>query len=772
MTTSALTSLSLTAFRGSSATFRLDFEKGRKLTLVYGENGTGKTTICDGFELLAKGEVGSLKGKGLGGKLEDYWPSANKALSDIEVALEMAVGPTCVGRFAGKTLSIEPQAAKPRMELLRQQQISSLMEAQPADRYKELQRFIDVAGVEQSEEMLRKLVTELKGDLKNANDTRIESLQTLNDQYEAAQKPAGGDVLAWADALAAEPQQSVAVEIKAVVSFRAAHAALASYPDLLAQRQAALDGAAGAYQQAEKAVQDAVATASANASETVELLKAAQAYLHVHPDADACPLCESAEKVAGLSASIGVRLTQLAAVQTASDNLKKSENTLNKAKSERTALDTSYTKSLTDYVTAKAGFAWGAHYSLPQAHPPADIQAIAKWIEETKSDADTWANAESALRQGETQRASVKAALDRYKTATDRWTQTNTLLPNVEVALDICVKTRQSFTESIMAEIAQQVGELYEQVHKGEGLEKIAFQLDPKRKSSMEMQANFSGKEVKPAAYFSQSHLDTLGLCVFLALALRDRPDETVLILDDVLGSVDEPHVERVINMIYGVSAKFRHTIVTTHYQPWREKYRWGLLKPDKPCQFVELTGWTMHGGMGMKSSTPETELLKTMIAASAPDIQGICSKAGVILEAALDFITYKYECRLPRRHVSAYTLGDLFLAISAKLRDALKVDIRVSVDGSEPIVTAVPLKPMLDELAAIAQTRNLLGAHFNPLGFTLPDADAIRFAKQVEQLADALVCPEHGWPSNDNSGSYWRNSGDTRRLHPLKKPK
>ena len=42
---SALKSLKITAFRGSSTTFTLPFEVGRKLTLVYGENGTGKSTL-------------------------------------------------------------------------------------------------------------------------------------------------------------------------------------------------------------------------------------------------------------------------------------------------------------------------------------------------------------------------------------------------------------------------------------------------------------------------------------------------------------------------------------------------------------------------------------------------------------------------------------------------------------------------------------------------------------------------------------------------------
>ena len=55
-----LKSLTLTAFRGSTTTFKLDFEKGKRLTLIYGENGTGKTTICDGLEFLAFEKVGSI----------------------------------------------------------------------------------------------------------------------------------------------------------------------------------------------------------------------------------------------------------------------------------------------------------------------------------------------------------------------------------------------------------------------------------------------------------------------------------------------------------------------------------------------------------------------------------------------------------------------------------------------------------------------------------------------------------------------------------------
>jgi len=345
------------------------------------------------------------------------------------------------------------------------------------------------------------------------------------------------------------------------------------------------------------------------------------------------------------------------------------------------------------------------------------------------------------------------------------------LIPNVELALAQCVEERQKFTDSIIGEIAKEVGKLYEKVHPGEGLDKIALELDPARRASLNLGATFEGHDAPPQAYFSQSHLDTLGLCVFLALAMRDRPQETVLILDDVLGSVDEPHVERVIGMIYEISTQFQHTIVTTHYRPWREKFRWGLLKPDQVCQFVELTTWSLTHGLVLSGSVPEIVRLKAMLKETPPDVQSICGKAGVILEAMLDFLTLKYGCAVPRRPGGTYTLGDLLPAINSKLLAALKVELLDHAAGPPPAVSAVELKPILEEITRIASARNVLGAHFNPNAFDLYPSDGLSFARHVERLADALICPDHGWPNNEKSGSYWRNGGDTRRLHPLKKP-
>ena len=177
-----------------------------------------------------------------------------------------------------------------------------------------------------------------------------------------------------------------------------------------------------------------------------------------------------------------------------------------------------------------------------------------------------------------------------------------------------------------------------------------------------------------------------------------DGPENTILVLDDVLASVDEPHVERLIEMLYAEAIKFRHCLITTHYRPWKEKLRWGWLKNGQ-CQFIELAKWTNQQGMKLIRSIPDVERLRTLLAETPPDPQLVCAKAGVILEAALDFLTQLYECRVPRRASGLYTLGDLLPAIDKKLRTALQVEVLTTDAAGKSSYTAKSLTPMLDEL-------------------------------------------------------------------------
>jgi len=221
--------------------------------------------------------------------------------------------------------------------------------------------------------------------------------------------------------------------------------------------------------------------------------------------------------------------------------------------------------------------------------------------------------------------------------------------------------------------------------------------------------------------------------------------------------------------MIYAEAQQFRHVLVTTHYRPWREKLRWGWLKQGQ-CQVVELAAWSPNAGPTLMRSTAEIERLRRLLADPDFDPQAACGKAGVVLEALLDFLTELFQCNLPRKPRNEWTLGDLLPGIDKKLRKALRVEHE---DPAAPSgYSSHDLGPILDELTRIAQTRNVLGTHFSKLSFdTLYAADAELFAKKVLELADLLVHSDHGWPRSNKSGSYWASAKDARRLHPLQRP-
>jgi energy-coupling factor transporter ATP-binding protein EcfA2 len=771
MTSNALKSLSLSAFRGSTSNFTIDFEKDRKFTLIYGENGTGKTTICDAFEFLAKEKVGSLEDRGMGSALSKFWHTAGKNGTDLLVTLKSADG-ECSGSLVGKKYTIAPHAAKPRIELLRRQQILALIEAAPAKRYEEIKRFIDIGPFEASEEALRQLGKRIGSERDNAQLIEDQNLVSLQDYFHAAEKPVGSNPVSWAKSKLATPATDLASDISAIGKLRVAFQALMDFPERAKVNKEVLDTVKLAVTKADETRAAAATQASEGASNLLELLEAGQAYMHAHPSSSECPLCRSNENVIGLEQAIKERIGQFSALQAANTEWKKQKDALSKAEAIRIQIGVDYSRSAKAYEVAKTEHQWPNDVQLPNSSPPENFADLPAWLLASNQTVESWAVKENSWRGEKQFITALSSALEGYENNHKRRIELSKLVPQIDEALKICLAERQAFTDSIIKEIAEEVGRLYEAVHPGEGLDKIALPLDPDKRASLELKAKFSGQEVPPQAYYSQSHLDTLGLCVFLALALRDRSEETILILDDVLGSVDEPHVERVIQMIYGVSGKFRHTIVTTHYGPWRNKYRWGWLKPDQPCQFIELHDWTIGNGIRSINSIPEIDRLKTLLNTKPVDPQAICSKAGVILEAALDYLTQKYECSLPRRAKPNYTIGDFLQAIDKKLREALKIEIRGKLaDGTQSTTASVELKVFLDELQRIAQVRNVFGAHFNEISFEMLDSDTVGFANQVVLLIDALTCPVHGWPSNDKSGSYWRNSGDTRRLHPLKKP-
>ena len=768
MSESALKSLLIEHLRGSVVPFTLPFDKNKKLTVVYGENATGKSTICDAFDFLGNGNVGSLENRGLG-KTARYWHSLGKTSADVSVTLETQDS-KCTGRVQRSEVVCLPAEGRPRVEVLRRGQILSLLEASPAGRYAAISRFIDVSGAEDSEASLRDLIHRLNQN-RDIAIARVQENQDAIRQFWTTAGSAEEDPLAWADVESARDIKTDDTELQALSALRFSFGRLTELPSRIATATANLEGAKQISERARSEEQRVMRDAAGGAGDVIEILQAARGYLHRHSDITKCPLCESAENAKGLVEKVERRLTSFSSVQQAQNTTKSAAEAAQRAEQQLQSIVEEATRTAAEFEKARASVTWPADVKMPASSAPSDPSELNAWLTENSELPAEWNRAEATRQDRKQFIGTLRAAVKTCRDNTAAQTDLDQLLPRLRRALEIVTEERRQFTDTILSDIATGVGQLYEEVHPGEGLNKISLELDPKKRASLEIGASFEGQRGPPQAYFSDSHLDTLGLCVFLALAQRDEAAATILVLDDVLGSVDEPHVERLIEMLHAQALKFRHCLITTHYRPWKMKLRWGWLKNGQ-CHFIELTRWTNSSGLTMMRTVPDLDKLRELLAAEPADAQLVCAKAGFILEAALNFITLHYECSVARKPDDRYTLGDLLPAIDKKLRAALSVERKTGVDSAGlPIYQRVSLTPILDELLRIAQARNVFGCHFNALSFELHEADGLLFGRKVLELMECLTDEEGGWPRNGKSGMYWATSGETRRLSPYKRP-
>ena len=343
-------------------------------------------------------------------------------------------------------------------------------------------------------------------------------------------------------------------------------------------------------------------------------------------------------------------------------------------------------------------------------------------------------------------------------------------------ALVIVEKERKDYYDNELLSISGEVEQMYQRIHPKEGLGGIKLFLNPKFKTSLELQANFHTEEgITPQSVYSESHLDTLGICIFLALAKKYSTGDTILVLDDVVMSVDDKHLDRFIDLLHDEEKHFGQIIITTHYRPWRERYR-NNRAPAGNVQFMELRNWTKENGIRVFNSKIILAELKQLLADEKYfHRENIAGTAGRMLENILDYITLKYSSRLPRKPKADYQLHELLTGLSKELLKVFRVEhFTKDGDGKYTVLSYdIPLVTVIDKLKQLKAVRNQVGAHFNFDGQLVSDDDVIEFGTATVEFAELLICAETGaLPDKDSSGSYWETKSGSIKLYPLVDPK
>jgi hypothetical protein len=521
--------------------------------------------------------------------------------------------------------------------------------------------------------------------------------------------------------------------------------------------------------------------AAAQESDLIDILESAKKYLPKSPMPEQCPLCERPGiEVGKLISRIDVRIQDMNRTKILKQDLETAKEAHRKAAAfwERDKA----TIILTGYALARV---------LRASSLPEITQLRLDWAQYPgMTGAEVPAVTEESLKEAQRLQIAAKSALEPLKLRQEHDAHIISQLDMIKRALaavesnakkakeledqqklgkallKILADQRKDYVEQVLAGISTEVGALCDKIHPGEGI-KVKIFLDPKKRASAEMSGAFGGENVPPQAYYSESHLDTLGVCVFLALTKRFHGKDAIVVLDDVVTSVDAPHMDRFMNMLIDEADHFTQVLIATHYRPWLEKFRHARGHTAK-AHIIHLSPWSLTSGIRSGHAKLAVQELSDISVATPFDRQAVASKTGIFLESLLDQLALLYECKVPRKPEPSYTLGELLDSFGKKLLSALKSELHIDVAPA----TATALKPLIDDVAAFSWIRNQVGCHWNMTGFDVPDADVLKFAERTLALAGAIICPKCGsLPTKSKSGTYWQcrcKEGKGLRLYPL----
>ncbi len=750
--------ITLHRFRGATTTTEVAFDPRKPITFIFGENGSGKSSIVDAIDFVCNSSAGSLADRS-STKPKEHLPAIGHTAKEIKVEI-VSGGRAWSAKFAGAKILPSDEATLPVAHVLRRSRLLDLINASPSERYKQLQKFIEVEGVERSEQALRDAFNTAKHTVNEKSEAKIKAEMELERFWADEGKPGAPEqnALAWAASQLAADLGETRARLERLQNLIEKLDRAAQARDSL--RLAEADAAQKSEQvvEAERAVESAASVGVAEAMRLIELLRDARGYLDASPDQETCPVCEQSVAAEDLRRRIDERLNAMTALGELRDRL----NAASKARQNAAAIVERDRGVMLDAARSLAEAIKNADESSPA---PADEAGLVSLIENASVTRGALLARRDEAQKTVNQFNSISQFYRSVVECEEQLGEAEALWRGLERALEIAQRERINFIQRTLAEVRDETNRLYAMIHPDEPLGLDQLLLDENRKGSLLQVCSFEGvSDVAPQAYFSESHLDTLGFCLWLSIAKLSSGGDAVIVLDDVFTSVDNAHFTRILDLLVSECDGFNQMIITTHNRQWRDRYASQQIPQDK-TSFVELQSWTRGGGIRAGKTRVNVETLLEHLEISPFDRQIVASKAGVLAETLFDWLTQVYECPLPRRRGGNYTLGDLCNGVK---RLSKQLVIRRAAEGDDKTIEEVSLLPLFNAITELTWIRDQVGAHFSLKGADVADADVRQFAQNVTRLAATLACPQCGGLAQKPKGTHFACGCARTQMMPL----
>jgi DNA repair exonuclease SbcCD ATPase subunit len=754
------------ALRGISA---LNLELNGKNLVLKGDNGTGKSSIGDALEFFFTGQVAHLKGaEGLSNK--KHLPHVNFTDKDLAVKLHFDPGNISVKRTFKGIDNIPPRLKEYIEEgrhstfILRRAQILEFINSKPADRYRSLGNIIGIADLDEKELVLMGVRDELKG--------RVESIQSeykeiLNEISELIQKKISkiDEVLSRLNNMLKQkglPTVDLLTELnnysKELIPNIRATVNKEDLASVTAIQTILMDiPIPGEFlhdtKELNSKIEELIRKRSKSYTNEQSLLELAKDVI-AEKESDICPVCNQPINRTELLESLSQRIKTLIGLTKEASNLRTSIEPL------KSTIDRVVSR-LEDLLGKLSRFDKLSIYSREIETLIHDGKKLQEKIASAKQlnnlipvdDLINWSskvNKVTSNLQNECknllneigpteEEKNIIEAIDLVTRVSVKLNQAMKIQRDLEInkssfrlaeiIFSSFSNAKKQITHKIYSEIQSGIKNAYLAIHPNEPIGDIELAVKEKRRASAKLDLELFGKKGDPRALSSEGHLDSLGLCIFLAFIKKFNTKFGLMVLDDVVTSIDSRHRQNIAKLIMN-EFRDKQIIITTHDEVWFEHLRACQKAFGLEGNFInyEIINWDLVTGPQLKKAKILWEEIQEDIKRGDKIAAG--NKARQYLERLLKEACNNTQAAVPYKLDGRYEIGDLFEAAKQRLQKLTK---GTSIENS--------IVKCFQELSRTTFMANPL-SHDNVLQEELSLEEVRGFCDAVHNLDETLSCP------------------------------
>lgn len=323
----------------------------------------------------------------------------------------------------------------------------------------------------------------------------------------------------------------------------------------------------------------------------------------------------------------------------------------------------------------------------------------------------------------------------------------------LETVVSLFSEARKETLDELYSSIEDNFNQYYTTINPDE--EEIDLSLDYDGADSVDIEAQHGDRRDTPLAFHSEGHLDTMGICLFLALREElDTSATDIVLLDDIVMSIDKNHRRGVARLLADYFDDGTQAILATHDEVWADQLRErGIIPRDN---VIEIADWELSTGPVMSWGNwglIEERLDDGDPHGAAAHLRRTAEKVGRILAMRL-----KVEMEFKSR----YSLGDYIHAINSKIDNTASKTKGQHSDGTEIWEKAKEIDDARSDILGDAPLNELNRMiHYNREEWGQLGAEDLRgVLNHWKDIDELMTC--------DSCGSWlsYSRDGDHRWIH------